>query len=68
MSKKNYFKMAAIIMASVFLFSSCASIVSKSIYPISINSSPNNAKVIITDNDGKEIFMGNTPATVKMKH
>lgn len=54
-------------MVSVFLFSSCASIVSKSTYPLSINSSPSNAKVSITDKKGKEIYLGNTPATVKLK-
>ncbi|HOL54251.1 MAG TPA: PEGA domain-containing protein [Candidatus Paceibacterota bacterium] len=64
---KMYLKMTAIIMASVFLFSSCASIVSKSTYPLSINSSPSNAKVSITDKKGKEIYLGNTPATVKLK-
>ncbi|MGB4128645.1 MAG: PEGA domain-containing protein [Bacteroidales bacterium] len=58
--------MTAIMMASVFLFSSCASIVSKSTYPLSINSSPSNAKVSITDKKGKEIYLGNTPATVKL--
>lgn len=59
--------MTAIMMASVFLLSSCASIVSKSTYPLSINSSPSNAKVSITDKKGKEIYLGNTPATVKLK-
>jgi len=59
--------MTAIMMASVFLFSSCASIVSKSTYPLSINSSPSNAKVSITDKKGKEIYLGNTPANVKLK-
>jgi len=64
---KMYLKMTAIIMVSIFLFSSCASIVSKSTYPLSINSSPSNAKVSITDKKGKEIYLGNTPATVKLK-
>lgn len=64
---KMYLKMAVIMMASVFLFSSCASIVSKSTYPLSINSSPSNAKVSITDKKGKEIYLGNTPANVKLK-
>ena len=64
---KMYLKMTAIVMASVFLFSSCASIVSKSTYPLSINSSPSNAKVSITDKKGKEIYLGNTPAIVKLK-
>lgn len=59
--------MTTIIMATVFLFSSCASILSKSTYPLSINSSPANAKVSVIDKKGKEIYLGNTPATVKLK-
>ncbi|GAB7089003.1 PEGA domain-containing protein [Marinifilum fragile] len=49
------------------LMSSCASIVSKSSYPISINSSPSEAKIIITDANGVQVYSGNTPATVKLK-
>lgn len=64
---KIHLKIPAIMMATVFLFSSCASILSKSIYPLSINSNPNNAKVSITDKKGKEIYLGNTPARVKLK-
>ena len=62
-----YLKMTAIMMASAFVFSSCASIVSKSTYPLSINSNPSNAKVSITNKIGKEIYLGNTPANVKLK-
>ena len=62
-----YLKMTAIMMASVFLFSSCASIVSKSIYPVSISSNPIGARISITDKFGKEIYLGNTPATVRLK-
>jgi hypothetical protein len=51
----------------IFLFSSCASIVSKSSYPISINSTPSEAKIIITDKKGIEVYSGNTPATMKLK-
>jgi hypothetical protein len=65
--KKIYLKITVIIIASAFLFSSCATIFSKSTYPLSINSSPTNAKVSITDKKGKEIFLGNTPTTVKLK-
>ncbi len=64
---KMYFKMTAITMASIFLFSGCASIVSKSTYPLSINSSPSNARVSITNEEGTEIYLGNTPATVELK-
>lgn len=65
--KKMYLSLSAIALASVFLFSSCATIFTKSTYPLSINSTPSNAKVSITDKKGKEIYLGNTPATVKLK-
>jgi hypothetical protein len=67
MIKKSYHKMMAIFMASTFLFSSCASIVSKSSYPITINSAPSEAKIVIKDKKGIEIFSGQTPATLKLK-
>jgi hypothetical protein len=51
----------------VLLSSSCASIVSKSNYAISINSSPSEAKISITDKRGVEVYSGNTPATIKLK-
>lgn len=59
--------MTAVVLAALFLLSSCASIVSKGTYPLSVNSSPNNAKVSITDKKGTEVYLGNTPATVKLK-
>jgi len=67
MNTKMYIKMTAIFIISISLFSSCASIVSKSSYPLSINSNPSNARITITDKKGKEIYLGNTPATVKLK-
>jgi hypothetical protein len=51
-------------MAAIFVLSGCASIVSKSVYPLSINSHPSNVAIMITDKKGKEIFRGNTPVTV----
>lgn len=60
--KKNYF----LFLAACFLLSSCASIVSKSRYPISINSTPSEARITITDKKGVEVFTGNTPATLKL--
>ena len=59
--------MMAIFIASTFLFSSCASIVSKSSYTISINSVPSEAKIVIKDKKDIEIFSGQTPATLKLK-
>ena len=59
-------KFYTILIATCFLASSCASIVSKSSYPISINSTPSEAKITITDKKGVEIFTGNTPASLKL--
>lgn len=61
---KKYF---TILMSAVFLLStSCASIVSKSRWPVSINSHPSEAKITITDKKGIEIFNGYSPATLKL--
>lgn len=61
-------KITTILMAStILLTTSCASIVSKSSYPISINSVPSEAKITITDKKGVEVFKGQTPASLKLK-
>ena len=53
---------------SIILFStSCASIVSKSKWPLSIDSAPTNSKIIITNKKGNEVFTGQTPATLDLK-
>ena len=54
-------------MAITLLLNSCASIVSKSNYPISINSTPSDAKISITNKKGIEIYKGTTPANLKLK-
>lgn len=63
MKIKNY---SFLLTAGLFL-SSCATIVSKSSYPISINSTPSDAKISITDKKGIEIYTGQTPANLKLK-
>lgn len=61
-------KLLMLTLVGVILLSvSCASIVSKSSYPISINSTPSEAKIVITDKKGIEIFSGQTPAKLKLK-
>ncbi|CAI8208118.1 MAG: Uncharacterised protein [SAR116 cluster bacterium] len=67
MIKKTYPKSIAVLLSFTVLLSSCASIVSKSSYPISINSAPSEAKIVIKDKKGIEIFSGQTPATLKLK-
>lgn len=46
--------------------SSCASIVGKSDYPVSFNSTPSGANVIVVDEAGREVFNGTTPATATL--
>lgn len=60
-------RVLAFVMASTLLLNSCASIVSKSNYPISINSTPSDAKISITNKKGIEIYKGTTPANLKLK-
>lgn len=54
---------------SIFLIfsSSCASIVSKSLYPFTVNTDPSNATVVIEDSDGNEVFNGSAPAIIELK-
>jgi len=54
-------------LASIFLFASCATIVSKSTYPVSIRSNPTDAVISITDKKGKKIYLGTMPAIVYLK-
>ena len=54
------------ILCLVFVIFGCASIVSKSQYPISINSQPDQATIKVTDESGKTIYSGKTPTTVTL--
>jgi len=44
----------------------CASIVSKSDYPVTFRSNPSQADIVITDKKGREIYRGKTPATLTL--
>jgi hypothetical protein len=65
--RKNFLKLAALLLVAPMLFSSCATIVSKSSYPVSIDTNPEGATVSITDKRGKEVYKGKSPATVSLK-
>lgn len=65
--KKIILCLALPALAVPFLLSGCATLLSKSSYPVSIKSDPPGATVSITDKKNKEIFKGQTPATVKLK-
>ncbi len=46
---------------------SCASIVSRSNYPLTVNSTPTNASITITDKWGNLVYKGQTPAVTNLK-
>ncbi len=54
------------VVASVLL-SSCTTIVGKSSYPVTVNTTPQGAKVEISDRNGILIYTGITPTTIKLE-
>ncbi|AEV96698.1 hypothetical protein A4D02_35045 [Niastella koreensis] len=57
-----------LVTAALFLvLSSCATIVSKTKYPVTIDSYPRDANITITNRRGEQIFTGETPALVRLK-
>lgn len=54
-------------LAVTLALGSCASIVSKTRYPVAINSVPVGADVTITNRAGKEVFVGKVPTAVTLK-
>lgn len=52
---------------ALILLASCASIVSKSSYPVTVNSQPDQANITIVDETGKKIYSGTTPTTVTLE-
>ncbi len=48
-------------------FFSCATLVSKSEYPVRISSDPSGVKISIKNRDGIEVYSGITPTTVSLK-
>ena len=55
------------LLTAMIIAGGCASIVSKSNYPISINSKPKGADVTVVNKKGAEIYRGNTPAQLMLK-
>ena len=60
-------KVTALLCFFSLLLSSCASIVSHSNYPMYLHSTPAGVNVSITDENGQNIFSGQTPTTVTLK-
>jgi len=55
-----------ILLILIILAAGCASIVSKSIYPVSIYSHPDSANITIEDEKGKIMYRGKTPTTISL--
>ncbi len=67
MKKLIIFKRILFLMFVTFILYSCATIVSTSKYPVSLNSNPSNAKVTVTNDKHVTVFEGTTPAMVTLK-
>lgn len=54
-------------LASCILFTGCATIVGDPDQVLPINSTPDDASIVITDESGTQVFKGTTPTTVTLK-
>ena len=58
--------MRAFFFAAVLALQSCATIVSKSEYPVTIESNPPGASMIVKDDEGVTVYSGKSPATLHL--
>lgn len=65
--KNNQSFIPALLIVGMIILSSCASIVSKSAYPLKITSVPTNAAISISNLSGSVIYTGTTPASVELR-
>jgi hypothetical protein len=63
---KSFRMLGSLCVVLVLLGTGCASIVSKSNWPITFKSDPTGAEIVITDKLGKEIQRGTTPLTITL--
>lgn len=64
---KKTMKAIAGLIISATLFPSCATMVSKTSYPVTVSSNPVGATITITDRKGIEVYKGTSPSTVILK-
>ena len=60
-------KLTIFAVTASFFLTSCASIVSRNVWPVAINSTPNGANILILNENGDEVYKGFTPTTVRLK-
>lgn len=63
----NFFKRLLLPCGIILLLSGCASIVSKTNWPFSVDTQPSGASVTITNKKGVEVFSGKTPTAMKLR-
>jgi len=56
----------AVAVASLLFLSGCASIVSKSTWPVTINTTPSGANCVVSKQSGGTVHTGTTPMTVNL--
>ena len=59
-------RMISCVLILAFFTAGCATIVGKDVFPLTINSNPDGAKIIVQDEKGKNVFSGTTPTTVTL--
>jgi hypothetical protein len=65
--KRYHFTLTVLLVAATVCLSDCATIVSKTSYPVSIETEPSGVHVSITDRKGREIYSGKTPAALLVR-
>ena len=58
--------MIAVLVLPALFLTGCASFVGKNVFPLSINSNPDGANIVVQDERGKKVFSGITPTTVTL--
>ena len=56
----------ALVVLYCFSSASCASIVGRDMFPLTVNSNPDGANILIADEKGTKVFSGVTPTTVTL--
>lgn len=59
-------RMIAVLLLPVFFLTGCASIVGRDSFPVTINSNPDGANILIKDENGVRMYSGITPTTVTL--
>jgi len=59
-------RMIAALLIPLFFLTGCASIVGKDVFPVTINSNPDGATIVVKDENGTKVYAGTTPTTVTL--